>query len=361
MRIGIDISPIVYETGVSWYTKGLVDSLARYHDADFVLFGGSWRRKGKLDEFIRSLPTKNVYGKTFFLPPTFLSLLWNRLHTYPVENLIGKVDVFHSSDWTQPPTRALKITTIHDLVPLRFPEISHPKIVSNHRLRLDWVRKEVETIIAVSSFTKGEIVDLLKIDPDRIEVIPEAPDPGLKPAGDKQIENLKKRFNISGSYLLVVGADPRKNIPAIVAAFAKIKHDLPVKLVIVGRLWEKIPEDPDIISLGHVSREDLASLYSGAKALVYTSLYEGFGLPILEAMSLGCPVVTSNISSMPEVAGEAAVLVDPTNPQAIADGIRKLLSQRYQWVKAGKARSREFSWKDTAYMTFKLYERLARR
>lgn len=360
MRIGIDISPIVYETGVSWYTKNLIKALLQIDKTDeFVLFGGSLRRFGDLKLVIGNYhaTVRGSYRpKLFTLPPAFMEIVWNRLHIFPVEWLIGSIDVFHSSDWTQPPTKAYKVTTIHDLTPLRFPEISHPRIVAAHKARLGWVKKEVDKIIAVSEFTKREIVEVLGINPDKITVIHEAPDPSLKASNKEEVIRIKEKFKILGDYLFVVGGDPRKNISTIVQAFSRLRKGMPgTELVIAGKLWKKIPTKEGIKLLGHVDREDLATLYSGAQALVYTSLYEGFGLPILEAMQIGCPVVTSNLSSMPEVAADAAVLVDPTSPEEIAKGIEKVLSDRKRWIKRGKKRASEFSWKKAARKTIKVY------
>lgn len=358
MKIGIDISPIIYETGVSWYTRNLVKALLKIDKTDeFVLFGGSLRRINELRNYDTGMHGNSVI-KIFPVPPTIADYIWNRLHILPIEWLIGDVNVFHSSDWTQPPSRAYKVTTIHDLVPLRFPEISHPKIVAAHKARLRWVKKEVDKIIAVSEFTKKEIIELLDINPNRIVVIHEAPDSDMKQIGKERVEGTKKRFGIDGNYLLVVGADPRKNIPAIIQAYSKVRqHMTGLNLVIVGRPWKEIPKTPGVIVLGHVERQDLVALYSGAQALVYASLYEGFGLPILEAMQVGCPVVTSNISSMPEVAGDAAVLVNPQVEKEIADGIEKVISDRKKWVERGKKHVKQFSWEKTAKQTLKVYKR----
>lgn len=354
MKVGIDVSPIIYQTGVSNYIKNLVAAQVQAASGiEFTLFGGSLRRKAELDEFINKL---KVRGKTFYLPPKLLSVLWNNLHIFPVDLLIGKVDVFHSSDWTQPPTKAKKVTTIHDLVPLRFPEVSDPAVVSAHKARLSWVKKEADKVIAVSEFTKQEIVEVLQVEPERIVVIPEAPDPFAKKPSLRQITKVKKKHRINKDYLLIVGADPRKNIPAILQAFRQLKGRKSLTLVIVGRPWEPIPSAPGVRQLGHITKEDLTSLYAGAQALVYTSLYEGFGLPILEAMQQDCPIVTSNISSMPEVAGDAAVLVDPTNPSHIAEGIEKVLSDRQNWIKKGRARVKQFSWEKAAKETIEVYK-----
>lgn len=357
MRVAIDISSVIYETGVSWYTRNLVKSLLKIDETDqFLLFGGSLRRERELRQFVDSVAQKNVESKIVPFPPILASFLWNNLHRFPIENFIGKVDVFHSSDWTQPPSKAFKVTTIHDLVPLRFPEISHPQIVKAHKQRLKWVKKEVDKVITVSQATKKEIIELLDISPERINVIPEAPDLSFKKHPKEDVSNVLKKYRINRDYLLVVGADPRKNISAAIQAFVQVRKRMTgLNLVIVGRPWEDIPNMEGVKVLGHIGREELASLYSGAKTLVYTSLYEGFGLPILEAMQLECPVVTSNISSMPEVAGKAAVLVNPKDPSNIAKGIEKAFKEKEELIKKGKERAREFSWERTAQETLKVY------
>ncbi len=357
MKIVIDVSPVIYGTGVSVYTRNLVHSLAKIDSTNqYTLFGGSLRRKKELESFAKSIQAKNFHRKFINLPPIAMSFLWNRLHTFKIENLVGKVDVFHSSDWTQPPSSAFKVTTIHDLVPIRFPETSHPKIVAAHKKRLEWVCKEVDCVIAVSEFTKQEIIELTGIDAKKIVVIPEAGSDLTRPSTDK-IELTKKAHGLK-DYLLVVGADPRKNVENIIKAFEKVKtKNKSLQLAIVGRPWKPLKQSKDVIELGHVSREELLRLYSGAQGLVYVSLYEGFGLPILEAMELGCPVVTSNISSMPEVAGSAAELVNPHDTDSIAKGINNLLANKKVYINKGLKQVKKFSWDKTAKMTLEVYKK----
>lgn len=358
MKISIDISPIIYQTGVSWYTASLVKELVKLAKSDkFTLFGGSLRRKLELDQFVNSLGAGNVESKTYFLPPSMLSYMWNSLHMFPAEMFVGDVDVFHASDWTQPPSKAYKVTTVHDLVPLRFPELSHPDIVKVHKRRLKWVKKEVDKIIAVSEFTKQEIIELLDVDADKIVVIPEAPQEHYKPAKPDEISKLRQKYKLPKKYLLAVGANPRKNLPNIVTAFAKVKRkDKDLSLVVIGRPWGDMPKEKDVIYLGHFPQNEMPTLYSRAEALIYTSLYEGFGLPVLEAMACGCPVVTSNTSSLPEAAGDAAVLVDPESPERIALGIRAVLDDRNAWIKKGLAQVKQFTWRKTAEQTLDVYK-----
>lgn len=356
MKIGIDISAIVYGTGVSSYTRNLVDSLLKIDQEDkFILFGGSLRRFNDLNQWSRQLKG-NFETKFVKFPPRLLDFVWNRGHVLPFERLSGHIDIYHSSDWAQAPSKAYKVTTVHDLVPIRFPNISHPRIVSAHKRRLNWVKKEVDKIIAVSEFTKKELIDLYDIPEDKVSVIYEAADPDLKKASAEKIKGVKEKYGIKEEYLLVVGTDPRKNVSVIIQAFSKIRKSLTgTILVIAGRMWEELPYTSEVSVLGHISREDLNVLYSGASALIYTSLYEGFGLPILEAMTVSCPVVTSNVSSMPEIAGGAAVLVNPKKVSEIAEGIKEVLKNPDKWSKLGISRAKQFSWEKTAKETLVVY------
>lgn len=382
MRIGIDISQIVYGTGVSDYTISLVKSLLKISAKggpasgwdkknEYVLFGGSLRQQGKLKQFIRNSTAKGVILP---IPPTLADFLWNKLHFLPIETFTGKLDVFHSSDWTQPPTRAAKVTTIHDLAVLKYPEVFPPNILSAHRRRLAWVKKECDLIIAVSKSTKKDIIEILKIPEAKIHVIYEAPSfnftsevsprRGRGPS-TSEVFRVKKRYGIKGDYILSVATlEPRKNLQRIIKAFKILGKDFnDFQLVLVGKIgWgESLKPSQNIILTGYVTDEELSVLYSGASCLIYPSLYEGFGQPILEAMACGCPVVTSNISSMPEVAGDAAVLVDPLSVESIAEGIKKALENREELVKKGYQQVKKFSWDKCARETLKVYEEVVGR
>lgn len=356
MRICIDVSQVIYGTGVGAYTKNLVSEMLKFDSTDeFILFGGSIRRRFEFPKLFP--PTTNSVLKTSILSPTLADIFWNRLHTLNIEKFVGGVDVYHSSDWAQAPSKAYKVTTIHDLAPLRYPDETPRKIREAHERRLKWVVKEVDKIIAVSSFTKQEAIDLLGLDPERVIVIPEAGDKRIKKADTSSILSVLQKFRIHGRYILAVGTNPRKNLNRIVQAFNKISTEFsPISLVITGTKPREFQNRPNMIFTGFINFEQMSALYCGTEALVYPSLYEGFGQPILEAMKLGVPVVTSNTSSMPEVAGDAAILVDPNEVQSIKDGIEKVLSNRQEWIKKGIARAKEFSWEDTAKLTLRVYK-----
>ena len=359
MKIGIDISQVVYATGVSTYTRNLVRTLLEIDkENEYILFGGTFRRGKDLRAFFSSLKG-NFEPRTFPISPSFAKILWGRFHVLKIENFIGKVDVFHSSDWTQPPSDAFKVTTVHDLVPLKFPKLSHPKIVSANKLRFKFIKKEVDSLIVPSETTRKDLVNL-GIEKKRIVVIPEAPDPIYKPAKKTRVERIKKKYRISGKYLLAIGITPRKNTQRIIEAYEKVRAGRDLKLVLVGEPMMEIEPKRGVTILGHIPNDEVPLFYSGAEALVYPSLYEGFGLPILEAFRSKTPVVTSNLGSMKEVAGKSAVLVDPYDLDSMILGISKALKNRKRLVKSGLKRAKEYSWQKTAGKTLKVYQDLVK-
>ena len=376
MKIGIDISQIVYGTGVSVYTQNLVENLLKIDKKnEYILFFSSLRRKFPISNF--QFPNKsqisdsNFQIKTFKIPPAILEPLWNKFHLLPVEKFLGPIDVFHSSDWTQPPTKAAKVTTIHDFGFLKYPETAHPKIKAVMARRFKWIKREVDLIIAVSEATKKDTIEILNIPEEKIRVVYEAAPEDLKQIKDKKIiEKVKKKYGIKGDYLLSVATlEPRKNLKRIIEAWRLVQSakNKEQSLVIAGKqgwgedLNSKLKtRNSKILFTGYVSREELSVLYSGANCFVFTSLYEGFGLPILEAMKCGCPVLTSNISSMPEVAGEAGILVNPLEVKDIARGIIEVIRDkeiREALRKKGFEQVKKFSWEKAARETLKLYEK----
>jgi glycosyltransferase involved in cell wall biosynthesis len=353
MRIAIDISQIVYGTGVSTYTINLVENLLRIDkENQYVLFAGSLRRR----KDVRSLFPST---KIFLIPPTLADLIWNRLHILPIEKLVGKIDVFHSSDWSQPPSSAFKVTTIHDLAPFIYPNL-FPKdlirnIVDTHKYRLSWVRKEANRIIVPTVATKKDLLDL-GFEESKIRVIPESISNDFRKLPLDKTQEILRKHKIYGDYVLSVGMDFRKNTERLIKAFEHSSAGRDLKLILVGSpKYVKVPEYRNVRILGQVSTHDLIGLYSGAKALIYPSLYEGFGLPILEAFACGCPVVTSNISSMAEVAGDAAALVDPKDTESIIEGIEKVIRGPKNYIDKGLRRIKDFSWEKTARMTIDVY------
>lgn len=379
MRIGIDISQIVHGTGVSRYTQLLVQSLVKIdHKNQYVLFGTSLRRNKQLKNFQQDLKGyKNVEFKIFRLPPILFEFLWNRLHLLPIEKFIGDVDVFHSSDWLEPPIssdKTKKVTTIHDMVVYLFPSSLPPRIVSNQKRRIKYVKKEVDMVIANSQTTKEDIIKFLEIPEDKIVVTYLAASQDFKPQDEGKIDEVLEKYKIKKPYILSVATqEPRKNIQKLLDAFDKLIQDPKSKnqnihLVLVGkygwgkgfRLGENDEGSGQVIWTGYVPQEDLLALYAGCRVFVYPSLYEGFGLPVLEAMATGSPVITSNNSSMAEIAKNAAILIDPRSESQLVRALNLVLNlnlENYQkMVNASLDRARFYTWPKTAKQTLKVYE-----
>ncbi len=354
MKIAIDVSAVIYGTGVSVYTRRLVQSLLKI-DAknDYIIFGGSLRRKTELEDFAKGLDGK-FETKFSLLAPSLADVLSNRLDILAVEKLVGKVDVYHSSDWAQFKAHAFKVTTVHDLAPILFPKETHPKIVEVHNRRLHKVLREEDRVIVPSQATQKDLVKF-GLSENKIRVIPEALSLDFSHVSQEQIERAKKKFKLHGNYSLSVGTVKRKNIGRIIAAFEKASGRTELgQHVVVGA--GEAHGGRGVRFTGHISESELVALYMGASVLVYASIYEGFGLPILEAFAAGIPVVTSNISSMPEIAGNAAVLVDPTNIDAISNGIIEAINNKQLLVAKGSKQLKKFSWEKSARETLKVYE-----
>ncbi len=377
MKIGIDISQVAYGTGVSKYTENLVGALLKIdHSNQYILFGTSLRQKKKLKEFKRNLQEyKNVDFKFYPFPLRVFEVIWNTLHILPIDKFIGKVDVFHSSDWLQPPIKSSdtkKVTTVHDMVVYLFPSSIHPRILSNQKKRLKQVKKEVNLILADSHSTKEDIIKFLQIPEEKIFVVHLAAAYKFKPAQDDRIEEILQKYKIKKPYILSVATqEPRKNIQKLLDVFESISQNPKYKnakpqLVLAGKFgWgEGLRSAENVIWTDYVPDEDLIALYSGCRVFVYPSLYEGFGLPVLEAMACGAPVVTSKNSSMAEIAKDTAILVDPRSEGQLKNAIEMVLDlklESYQkMVNASLTRARKFSWSKTAKETLKLYRKLYR-
>jgi len=365
MKIGIDISQIIYEgTGVGNYTSHLVTYLSKSNDIELVLFGSSFGAFNKLQNFVSNLTNSpNTKTKLYPLPERLLNLLWNNIHFGSLEHFIGNVDIFHTSDWLEPPSRAKKVTTIHDLTVYKNPDLSHPYIVSTQKNKLRWVRKESDAIITDSEATKTDIIEILKIPEEKITVIYPGVDERFKPQDKYFIQDVKKKYNIKNNYLLCVGTqEPRKNIDKVIESF-KLLSEKDIELVIVGKYgWgEKSKVLNNVHTLGFIPNEDLPALYSGAKIFIYPSLDEGFGLPVLEAMASGCPVIASEKGSLKEIINNAAIIIDPTSTSDLVSSIEILLKdniKRDELIDKGKKQSQKFNWNKTSSETLSLYTKL---
>lgn len=352
MKIAIDVSQMCYEgTGVARYVSGLSHSLLEAGSKHkFLFYAGVFRRRTFFKKLQLTRPWDQASWRLLPLPPKLAGLTLN-LFPIRVEWLIGQVDLIHTSDWTEPSTKLPSITTIHDLVFKKYPETVDPLILKTQTRRLLKIVKNNTQIIVDSLSTKNDLMEIYGIKSERIEVVY----PGLniiyKPQSKKEIERVKKKYNLPDQYIFSLGTqEPRKNLARLVEATAT----LTIPLVIAGRHgWGGKTH-----TLGFVPEVDLPALYSGASVFAFPSLYEGFGFPVLEAMACGTPVVTSNISSLPEVAGKAGILVDPLNVDSIRSGIKQALAAREKLIPLGLRQSQQFTWGKTAKQVLDVYEKI---
>ena len=322
MRVGVDISPLLQtRAGTARHVAGLLAALRGRPGLELV--GLSAGGSGRLATVRRDA-------------------LW---YPFRLGRASGGVDVLHCTTFRAPlRPRAPLVVTVHDLALLRHPD-AFPRW---HRgTGVQALRAGVgaaDAIVCVSAFTRDELVELLDVPPERARIVPNGVDPVFRPDGTAA----------EGDYVLAVGTlEPRKNLAAAVEA-ARLAG---VELRVAGAAgWGGVAVDGWV---GEPSDGELASLMRGARCLVYPSLYEGFGLPVLEAMACGAPVVTSRGGATEEVAGEAAVLVDPRDPAAIAAGIEEAGRRRDELVAAGLARAAGFTWDRSADLVEALWRELA--
>jgi glycosyltransferase involved in cell wall biosynthesis len=359
------------KTGVGYYTWHLLRLLPAIDPStEYVAWYLNARGlAGGPRGLLRKLAAPNLVERATPLPATWFERLSERFDLPRVE-WFARFDVLFAPNFVPPPTRVRRlVVTVHDLAFKRFPETA-PHGTKWWLARLDRALDRATRVIAVSESTKRDLLEFSGVDPARVAVIPLGVDRTLfRPPGPEAVAAARSKFGLEGPYLLYLGGiEPRKNLPNLVAAFSRLTAEL--QLVIAGsgvewnpqgsnRLLESLDKLPAEVRgrvhrTGYVSEADKVALLGGAEVFVYPSLYEGFGLPVLEAMACGTRVVTSNGSSLPEVAGDAAILVDPTDPTAIADGIDRVLGDvalRKRLGEAGLARAERFTWEETATRT----------
>lgn len=377
MKIGIDISPTVGEkAGVGYYSANLVDALAKIdHTNQYVLYPFFYHIYHQ--DFKEVVPPAQRNFRLFCngIPKIIIDRLWKS--PIPRKWILGYVDVLHSTTFCAPRDHFGKlIVTIYDVSFLTLPDC-HIEANRIHCLNgtLDAV-KYADRIIAISNHGKTELIKYFNVDPNKIVVTHLAAKDIFFHRGTDEQDRVLEKYNIPRNYIFTVGSfEPRKNIGTLVRAYMNLpgsikKHH---SLVIAGgKGWLNTDidaliasQDPSTIRrIGYVDEKDLPGLYSAAAVFVYPSLYEGFGLPILEAMSCGAPVITSNTSSMPEISGDAALFFDPTDAQQLTTLLREVLeneSLRKELSRKGMERAGHFSWEKTARETLKIYEELSSR
>jgi glycosyltransferase involved in cell wall biosynthesis len=346
MRIVVDVTPLSQpRTGIGNYLLGMLggtaDAAAGKHElVAFAVVGP--RGAPRVREALAGLPVEQkivVVGP----PSQTWRTAWSWLGLPKVERLAGKLDVFHFSDWMYPAQRSgLRTTTVYDLSPLHHPEWVAPLTRRMHGRKYANAAKTSDLIFAISEFTAADVAETLSVPRERIPVAYPGVDAGYTSEGPKAERG--------GPFVLAVATlEPRKNLSTLVTAHALVRANRPeLELVVAGAPvhWaEQELAGDGVTALGFVPDDRLPELYRGASVFAYPSLFEGFGMPIIEAMACGTPVVSSSHPSLDEASGDAAIRVDPERPEAIAAGIERALVERESLVAGGLAHARRFTWR----------------
>ena len=376
MRIGIDYTAAVNQkAGIGRYTRSLVGALAEVDsENEYVLFYASGRKEG-VGPFFADRP--NFREQPLAISERLLSLLWHRLHLpLSIERMIGPVDLFHSPDFTLPPARCRRtVLTVHDLSFLLFPECHERSLREYLERTVPRSVARASLVLADSENTLNDLVCLLDVAPERVAVLFPGVDERFRRVEDEEdLRRTREKFGLHFPFILYLGTiEPRKNLGRLIHAYARLKakHSIEHKLVIGGqkgwlygdvfRRATDLRVEKDVIFPGYIPEDDLPSLYSLADLFVFPSLYEGFGLPPLEAMACGTPVVTSTESSLPEIVGDAALTVNPLDVEELARAVARALGDselRRELQRKGVERARRFSWRATATKLLALYQQV---
>jgi len=369
VRVAIDVRKL-HDYGIGTYVRNLVHELARQpDDAEYVLL---------------CRPVDADFATSF--GPRFQALI-ERAGNYSVREQLSvpvalaraRVDLYHAPHYVVSPlTRCPYVVTIHDCIHLRFPQYLPNRAAHLYaRTMMSIAAKRAERVLTVSQASKDDILHYLGVPSSKVEVIYNALDERLAaaPTAD-DVARVRERFQLTSPFILYAGnIKPHKNLERVIEAYSILRRRgvEDVKLLIIGdeiskyqnlrRLVHRFQLHQQVRFLGFVPDATLAALYRLANVFVFPSLYEGFGLPPLEAMAAGTPVITSNVSSLPEVVGDAAVLVDPLNASAIADGMVRVLrdeSLRSDLIRRGRERVKMFSWERSVARIRQVYGELVK-
>ena len=398
MRIGIDYTPaITLGAGIGRYTRGLVQALSELdRENEYVLFAtvrsqvaSPKSQVPKPKPQFANLPScqfsnlpicqfANFHYRPIPVSPRLMAIFWHRLRIpLPVEAFIGPVDVFHSPDFVLPPQRrGARLLTVHDLTFMRYPEGATPELRRYLNAVVPRSVRRADLVLADSESTKRDLAELLDVPPEKVRVVYAGVEPRFRPSFDDELlRQVARRYDLDPPFILTVGTlEPRKNLQRLFAAYALLRqrmHFAP-RLVVVGATgWltgcifaalEESGIKEHVQFTGYVADEDLPAVYNLACLFVFPSLYEGFGLPPLEAMACGAPVACSHAPSLPEVVGDAALTFEPTDVEAMADAMLRLLTDsemRADLIVRGRDRATHFTWTAAATNLLAAYREVA--
>ncbi len=377
-KVCLDISPVVHgKAGLASYARELAEHLVSGEPGNqYSLFHYDVHPPVPLPPALAGLPRRSVG----------LSARWWRLGVAAatlagvnLDRLCPDADLFHATEHLLPPLRRVKtVFTFHDAIYALFPKYHLPMNRAYLGLMMPRFLRRADAIITISECSQRDATRLYGIPAERFHVIYEGVDPRFRPARQKtDLDETLRRYRLPQEYLLAVGTiEPRKNLDRLLDAFVAVRSRPGrgnLRLVIVGKkgwlyqgFFQRLAElglddGQQVVFPGYVADEDLPAIYAGAACFVFPSLYEGFGLPVLEAMACGAPVVCSDASSLPEVAGDAALMVRPDDTGGLADAIDRILTDsqlRDDLVVRGIRRAERFTWERTARQTAEVYASL---
>lgn len=377
MRIGIDVtSALTQGGGIGRYTRELVRSVAILDGrTQYRLF--SAKPPATLPVADPFPHTENMVHRPALLNERWLYRVWYRFRwPIPVQWVTGRLDLFHSPDFVLPPVsgRIPTLLTVHDLSFVHYPHVYTPALVNYLNQVVPWSVGRATHILADSAATQRDLVALWGVPENKISVLYSGVDAHFAPLGDAvRLAAVRQRYGLGRRpYILTVGTvQPRKNYQMLIRAFAPIAQKQEHNLVIAGGkgwLYDDILAEVHaqglvgrVLFTDFVQDGDLPALYSGASLFAFPSLYEGFGLPLLEAMACGVPVISSNTSCLPEVAGEAAVLLSPHDQGAWTEAMQSLLDNPVdcaQLVASGYAQAKRFSWERAGRRLLNTYRKM---
>ena len=365
VRVALDATPLLgTRTGIGHYVAHLADALAKEPDLDVVLTAFTWRGQAELQSMHLAGPTGIAGGtrvRSMRAPARLLRLAWSRGSLPPVELFSGAVDVFHGTNFVLPPTRhAAGVVTVHDLGFVLHPSTVDRTSLAYQRL-VPRALDRAQVVLVPSDAAADDLVEVYGTQRDRIIVTPLGVDPEWAATTPPSAQWLEAH-GIPPRYLLFVGTvEPRKNVPDLIAAHATLRRADPTTppLVLAGAAgWGDVEVSPDdVVWPGYLPQDDLRTLTAGAAALVLPSRYEGFGLPALEALACGIPVVASDIPVLREVTGGLARYVPVGDVDALAAALRTTLDTADGDSEARRAWAATFSWERCAAQTLAGYRR----
>jgi glycosyltransferase involved in cell wall biosynthesis len=375
MRIAIDYTAAIRQgAGIGVYVRNLVDALLAQDAEDEYTLLTSGRASAE-----HPFPSaENVQGRNIFIPDRYLNILWYRLHMpLPATLFTGTIDLYHGPDFVLPPLgkNVRKVVTIHDLAFLEHPEYAVPSLAAYLRKVVPESVAAADVVITVSSEVSRTLIKHFQTPKEKLVVIPLGVNRYFRRVTDPiLLAATQHKFGLKHPLVLAVGTqEPRKNHAGLIKAFSKAQKEKggPAMLAIAGstgwlyeetqQLVKELNLEEKVRFLGRVSDHELVTLYSSADAFAFPSFFEGFGIPPIEAMACGAPVITSNVSSLPEVVGDAALQVDPHDTDELAEALTRLIRDeglREELRQKGYQRVQQFRWEVAASKTLAIYQRL---